>query len=128
LSGFLNPERVSPPDIDMDFCMDGRDRVIEYVRNKYGSDKVAQIITFGKMKARAVVRDVGRVIDMPYKDVDRIAKLIPDTLNITIDEALRMEPELRKLEENDEKIKLLISLSRVLEGLPRHESTTLRAW
>lgn len=120
---FLNPERISPPDIDIDFCMDGRDQVIEYVRNKYGNDKVAQIITFGKMKARAVVRDVGRVLDMPYKEVDKIAKLIPDTLNITIDEALRQEPALRKLEEEDEKIKLLISLSRVLEGLPRHEST-----
>ncbi|WAC07162.1 MAG: DNA polymerase III subunit alpha [Thermodesulfobacteriota bacterium] len=120
---FLNPERISPPDIDMDFCMDGRDRVIEYVRNKYGNDKVAQIITFGKMKARAVVRDVGRALDMPYKDVDKIAKLIPDTLNITIDEALRLEPALRQLEEEDEKVKLLISLSRVLEGLPRHEST-----
>lgn len=120
---FLNPERISPPDIDIDFCMDGRDRVIEYVRNKYGNDKVAQIITFGKMKARAVVRDVGRALDMPYKEVDMIAKLIPDTLNITINEALRLEPALRKLEEEEEKIKLLISLSRVLEGLPRHEST-----
>ena len=120
---FLNPERISPPDIDIDFCMDGRDQVIEYVRNKYGNDKVAQIITFGKMKARAVVRDVGRVLDMPYKEVDTIAKLIPDTLNITINEALRLEPALRKLEEEEEKIKLLISLSRVLEGLPRHEST-----
>ena len=120
---FLNPERISPPDIDIDFCMDGRDQVIEYVRNKYGNDKVAQIITFGKMKARAVVRDVGRVLDMPYKEVDTIAKLIPDTLNITINEALRLEPALRKLEEEEEKIKLLFSLSRVLEGLPRHEST-----
>ena len=120
---FLNPERISPPDIDIDFCMDGRDKVIEYVRNKYGNDRVAQIITFGKMKARAVVRDVGRVLDMPYKEVDMIAKLIPDTINITIAEALRLEPALQKLEDEDEKVKLLISLSRVLEGLPRHEST-----
>jgi len=120
---FLNPERISPPDIDVDFCMEGRDKVIEYVREKYGKDRVAQIITFGKMKARAVVRDVGRVLDMPYKEVDKIAKLIPDTPNITIEESLRLEPMLRKLEEEDEKIKLLISLSRVLEGLPRHEST-----
>ncbi|MFH0814365.1 MAG: DNA polymerase III subunit alpha, partial [Pseudomonadota bacterium] len=120
---FLNPERISPPDIDVDFCMEGRDRVIDYVRHKYGKDNVAQIITFGKMQAKAVVRDVGRVIDMPYKEVDKIAKLIPNTPNITIDEALRLEPVLRKLEEEDEQIKLLISLSRVLEGLPRHAST-----
>ncbi|MBN2467475.1 MAG: DNA polymerase III subunit alpha [Deltaproteobacteria bacterium] len=120
---FLNPERISPPDIDVDFCMDGRDKVIEYVRSKYGMDNVAQIITFGKMQAKAVIRDVGRVLDMPYKDVDRIAKLVPNLLNITLDEALRQEPALKRLEEEDERIRLLLSLSRSLEGLPRHAST-----
>ncbi|MCD6353696.1 MAG: DNA polymerase III subunit alpha [Proteobacteria bacterium] len=120
---FLNPERISPPDIDTDFCMEGRDRVIDYVRNRYGKDKVAQIITFGKMQAKAVVRDVGRVLDMPYKDVDKIAKLIPNTLNITLKEALRQEPALKKLEKENKQIRELLSLAQVLEGLPRHAST-----
>lgn len=120
---FLNPERVSPPDIDIDFCMDGRDRVIEYVSAKYGTDNVAQIITFGKMQARAVIRDVGRALDMPYKDVDRIAKLIPNVLNITIDQALVQEPKLKELMEKDPQVDTLINLSRALEGLPRHAST-----
>ncbi|MBW1678727.1 MAG: DNA polymerase III subunit alpha [Deltaproteobacteria bacterium] len=120
---FLNLERISPPDIDVDFCMEGRDKVIDFVRSKYGKENVAQIITFGKMQAKAVIRDVGRVLDMPYKEVDRIAKLIPGTPNITLAGALRQEPTLRKLENQDEQIKLLISLSRVLEGLPRHAST-----
>jgi DNA polymerase-3 subunit alpha len=120
---FLNPERISPPDIDVDFCMEGRDHVIDYVRNKYGKENVAQIITFGKMQAKGVLRDVGRVLDMPYKEVDHIAKLIPNTPNITLKEALRQEPALRKLESEDEQVKLLLSLARVLEGLPRHVST-----
>lgn len=120
---FLNPERVSPPDIDIDFCMDGRDRVIEYVSAKYGTDNVAQIITFGKMQARAVIRDVGRALDMPYKDVDRIAKLIPNVLNITIDQAVMQEPKLKELMEKDPQVDTLIKLSRALEGLPRHAST-----
>jgi len=120
---FLNPERISPPDIDVDFCMEGRDKVIDFVRSKYSKENVAQIITFGKMQAKGVIRDVGRVLDMPYKEVDQIAKLIPNTPSITLDEALRQEPALRKLASQDEQVKLLISLSRVLEGLPRHVST-----
>ena len=120
---FLNPERISPPDIDVDFCMEGRDKVIDFVRRKYGKERVAQIITFGKMQAKAVVRDVGRVLDMPYKEVDRIAKLIPSTPNITLAEALRQEPTLQNLENQSEQVKLLISLSQALEGLPRHAST-----
>jgi len=120
---FLNPERISPPDIDVDFCMEGRDQVIDFVRNKYGKEKVAQIITFGKMQAKGVVRDVGRVLDMPYKEVDQIAKLIPNTPNITLEEALNQEPALKKLESENGQIRLLLSLSKVLEGLPRHAST-----
>jgi DNA polymerase III subunit alpha len=120
---FLNPERVSPPDIDIDFCMDGRDSVIEYVTNKYGKDNVAQIITFGKMQAKAVIRDVGRALDMPYKEVDKIAKLVPNVLNITIEQAIVQEPKLKELMEKDQQIATLINLSRSLEGLPRHAST-----
>lgn len=120
---FLNPERISPPDIDIDFCMEGRDKVIEYVRRRYGKDKVAQIITFGKMQAKAVVRDVGRALGMAYADVDRISKLIPNVIGITLETAIKQEPELKKLVEEDEQIRHLISLSKVLEGLPRHAST-----
>ncbi len=120
---FLNPERVSPPDIDIDFCMEGREKVIEYVSAKYGTENVSQIITFGKMQARAVIRDVGRALDMPYKDVDRIAKMIPNVLNITIDQALVQEPKLKELMEKDPQVDTLINLSRALEGLPRHAST-----
>jgi DNA polymerase III subunit alpha len=120
---FLNPERVSPPDIDIDFCMDGREEVIQYVRNKYGEDHVAQIITFGKMQARAVIRDVGRAMDMPYGEVDRIAKLIPNTLNITLDEALKQEPRLQDLTKTNAEVGKLITHARALEGLPRHAST-----
>lgn len=119
---FLNPERVSPPDIDIDFCMQGREEVIQYVRNKYGADRVAQIITFGKMQARAVIRDVGRALDMPYGEVDRIAKMIPNTLNITLDEALAQEPRLRDLARQNPDVQRLINLARSLEGLPRHAS------
>jgi DNA polymerase-3 subunit alpha len=120
---FLNPERVSPPDIDIDFCMEGRDRVIEYVTSKYGKENVAQIITFGKMQAKGVIRDVGRALDMPYKEVDKIAKLIPNVLNITVDQAVSQEPKLKELTEKDSQVATLINLSRSLEGLPRHAST-----
>jgi len=120
---FLNPGRISMPDIDIDFCVDGRDEIIEYVTNKYGKENVAQIITFGKMQAKGVVRDVGRVLDMPYKDVDKIAKLIPNTPNISLKDAIKQEPRLMELEQKDEKIRNLISLAKSLEGLPRHAST-----
>ena len=117
---FLNPERVSMPDFDVDFCMDGRDRVIEYVGQKYGRDRVSQIITYGTMAAKAVVRDVGRVLGHPYGFVDRIAKLIPFELGITLDDALEKEPELKKLYDAEEEIKNLIDLARSLEGLTRN--------
>lgn len=120
---FLNPERVNPPDIDVDFCMNGRDKVIEYVTNKYGKDKVAQIITFGKMLAKGVIRDVGRSLDMPYNEVDKIAKLIPNDLGITIDRAISQEPKLKELIKSDPQIANLITVSRSLEGLTRHSST-----
>jgi DNA polymerase III subunit alpha len=118
---FLNPERVSMPDMDIDFCMNQRERVIAYVQEKYGN--VSQIITFGKMKAKAVIRDVGRVMNMAYKDVDKIAKLVPITLNITLEEALKVEPRLRELEEKDPQVKQLLKIGRALEGLTRHAST-----
>ncbi len=121
---FLNVERASLPDIDVDFCMRRREEVIRYVREKYGGrDYVAQIATFGQMKARAVVRDVGRALGMPYPQVDKIAKLIPETLGITLKEALAAEPRLRELVEKDEKVRELISIAMALEGLPRHSST-----
>ena len=120
---FLNPERVSPPDIDIDFCIDGREEVIQYVRHKYGEDHVAQIITFGKMQARAVIRDVGRAMDMPYGEVDRIAKMIPNTLNITLAEALKQEPRLQELAKTNSEVGRLLTLAKSLEGLPRHAST-----
>ena len=120
---FLNPERVSMPDFDIDFCMDGRDRVIDYVAEKYGRDRVSQIITYGTMAAKAVVRDVGRVLGMSYGHVDRIAKLIPFELGITLEEALRKEPELKRLYAEDEEITNLIDLARSLEGLTRSAGT-----
>ena len=120
---FLNPERVSMPDIDIDFCYERRQEVIDYVVEKYGEDKVAQIITFGTMAARAAIRDVGRALDMPYNDVDKVAKMIPQELKITIDKALNMNRELKDLYEDDEQVKYLIDMSRRLEGLPRHSST-----
>ncbi|UCD71412.1 MAG: DNA polymerase III subunit alpha [Syntrophobacterales bacterium] len=120
---FLNPERISMPDVDVDFCMKGRDEVIRYVTEKYGNDNVAQIITFGKMQAKAVVRDVGRALDMPYNEVDRIAKLIPNTLSITLDQALLQEPKLRELMESDERVSSLVTTAKSLEGLARHAST-----
>lgn len=119
---FLNPERVTMPDIDIDFCMDRRDEVIRYVTEKYGKDNVAQIITFGTMMAKGVLRDVGRTLDMSYNDVDRIAKLVPNRLNITLDDALQEEPRLRELQENDPLVGKLIDTARRLEGLTRHAS------
>lgn len=122
---FLNPERVSMPDFDIDFCQDRREEVIRYVQQKYGHDKVAQIITFGKLQARAVLRDVGRVLQMPYGQVDRICKLVPaNPANpVTLQEALDMEPELRREMKNEEAVAQLITLSLQLEGLYRHAST-----
>jgi len=117
---FLNPERVSMPDFDIDFCMEGRDRVIEYVAGKYGRERVSQIITYGTMAAKAVVRDVGRVLGMTYGYVDRIAKLIPFELGITLDAALEKEPELQRLYQAEEEVKNLIDLARSLEGLTRN--------
>jgi len=120
---FLNPERVSMPDIDIDFCYENRDNVIDYVKRKYGQENVAQIITFGTMAARGVIRDVGRVMGLPYQDVDRIAKLIPMELNITLDAALKQEPRLKELADTDPRIAKLVETSKALEGLTRHAST-----
>ena len=117
---FLNPERVSMPDFDVDFCMEGRDRVIDYVADKYGRERVSQIITYGTMAAKAVVRDCGRVLGMSYGFVDRIAKLVPFELGITLDDALEKEPELKKLYDTEDEIKNLIDLARSLEGLTRN--------
>ncbi|MEP7311874.1 MAG: DNA polymerase III subunit alpha, partial [Pseudomonadota bacterium] len=120
---FLNPERVSMPDFDVDFCMEGRDRVIAYVSDKYGRERVSQIITYGTMAAKAVVRDVGRVLGHPYGFVDRIAKLIPFELGITLADALTKEPELGKLYQSDDEVRNLIDLARALEGLTRNAGT-----
>src|SRR5215813_3669 len=120
---FLNPERVSLPDIDMDFCMDRRGEVINYVVDKYGSDHVAQIITFGTLGAKAAIRDVGRVLEMPYAEADKVAKLVPNQLNITLQHALETEPRLRDLVDTDAKVKELMSIAQSLEGLARHAST-----
>ncbi|MBN2001524.1 DNA polymerase III subunit alpha [candidate division KSB1 bacterium] len=120
---FLNPDRISMPDIDTDFCPQGRDEIIRYVTQKYGCNKVSQIITFGKMQARAVIRDVGRAMNIPYGEVDRIAKLIPNILNIKLDEALKREPRLQEEQKNNPRIKKLLDLSLSLEGLNRHSST-----
>ncbi len=120
---FLNPERVSMPDFDIDFCYVRRQEVIDYVVQKYGSDHVAQIITFGTMAARAAVRDVGRALALGYQNVDAVAKMIPNELGMTIDKALSAVPELKKSYESDENIRQLIDVSRALEGMPRHAST-----
>jgi len=119
---FLNPERVSMPDIDVDFCYERRSEVIDYVSRKYGAEKVVQIVTFGTMAAKGVIRDVGRVMDMPYSYVSEIAKLVPNELNITLNQALEMNPELRKLYNEDENVHHLIDMCLRLEGLPRHTS------
>ncbi len=119
---FLNPERLTMPDIDIDFCFERRQEVIDYVTKKYGKDKVAQIVTFGTMAARAVIRDVGRALDLPYSQVDIAAKMIPAEIGITIEKALKINPDFKKLYEGDEDIKRLVDMSKRLEGLPRHTS------
>ena len=121
---FLNPERISMPDIDVDFCFERRQEVIDHVNRKYGKDRVVQIVTFGTMAAKGVIRDVGRVMDLPYSFVDSIAKMIPNEQNqgVPIKKALEMNPELRKLYQEDEQVHTLIDMSRRLEGLPRHTS------
>ena len=120
---FLNPERISMPDIDIDFCMRRRGEVIEYVRGKYGEKSVAQIITFGTMAAKAVLKDAGRALDMPYGEVDKIAKLVPNQLNIELEEALKQSPQLDSLRKTDERVKELVEVALRLEGLARHAST-----
>ena len=120
---FLNPERISMPDLDIDFCYERRQEVIDYVIDKYGTNRVSQIITFGTMAARAVIRDVGRAMDIPYGEVDSIAKKIPFKLGMTISKALEINPELREIYNNDENIKDLIDTSKLFEGMPRHSST-----
>ncbi len=117
---FLNPDRISMPDIDIDFCQRRRDEVIDYVRQLYGEESVSQIATFNILKAKSAVRDVGRVMGMPFGDVDRIAKLIPDELNITIEQALKDTPQLRELVEADDDVGLLVETASRLEGLARH--------
>lgn len=120
---FLNPERVSMPDIDIDFCFERRSEVIDYVVRKYGSDRVAQIITFGTMAARASIRDVGRALNIPYGEVDKVAKLVPAELHVTIERALNDSPELKELYDDKPEIKKLIDMAAALEGMPRHAST-----
>ena len=120
---FLNPDRISMPDIDIDFCIEGREKVINYIKERYGHKSVAQIITFGSMKAKSVIRDVGRVLGMTYGEVDKIAKMIPDDLKITIDKAEKVNQDLKKLIKQDAACKNLINISKKLEGLHRHAST-----
>src|ERR1051326_4611803 len=117
---FLNPERVSLPDIDVDFCMNRRGEVIDYVTRKYGRDNVAQIITFGTMAAKAAIKDVGRAMDLPYADVDRIAKMVPTQLNITLDQAIEESPQLNEAYEKDTQVRELLDTARKLEGLVRN--------
>ena len=119
---FLNPERVTMPDIDVDFCYTRRQEVIDYVSRKYGKEKVVQIVTFGTMAAKMVIRDVGRALDLPYATADQVAKMIPNELGITIEKALKVSKELRDLYEGDEQMRYLIDMSMRLEGLPRHTS------
>ena len=119
---FLNPERVTMPDIDIDFCVERRQEVIDYVTEKYGRDRVVQIVTFGTMAARMAIRDVGRALDLPYAFVDSVAKAVPMEPGITIGKALDMNPELKSMYEGDESVKKLIDMSLRLEGLPRHTS------
>jgi len=120
---FLNPDRKSMPDIDIDFCQERRDEIIRYVTEKYGRDNVAQIITFGKMLAKAVIRDVGRAMNIPYGEVDAIAKMVPNVLNITLADAIKMEPRLQEVAKKNERIQKLLNYSQALEGLNRHSST-----
>ncbi|MBI2151078.1 MAG: DNA polymerase III subunit alpha, partial [Acidobacteria bacterium] len=120
---FLNPERVSLPDIDIDFCMNRRASVIDYVTKKYGRENVSQIITFGTMAARGVIRDTGRGMEMTYAEVDKIAKMVPAELHITLDKALEQNPDLKSLTQNDPRVRELIDVAKRLEGLARHAST-----
>lgn len=120
---FLNPERMSPPDIDMDFCFERRGEIIHYVAKTYGYENVAQITTFGSMKTRQVIRDVGRALEVPYAEVDKIAKLVPEQLNITLKQALEREPRLRELRDTNPTVKDILTIAEKLEGLPRHAST-----
>jgi DNA polymerase-3 subunit alpha len=120
---FLNPERISMPDIDIDFCMNGRDDVIRYVTQKYGYDNVGYIVTFGTMKARGVIRDVGRVLNIPYNDVDKIAKMVPEGPKVTLASAMEEEPDLKKLENGQETERKLLRIAKALEGIARHSST-----
>lgn len=120
---FLNPERVSMPDIDIDFCIERRGEVIEYVKKKYGKENVSQIITFGTMKAKAAIRDVGRALNLTYAEADRIAKAVPFDLKMTLDRALETSPELRKMYDEDPKVAKVVDMSRAIEGMPRHAST-----
>jgi DNA polymerase-3 subunit alpha len=120
---FLNPERVSPPDIDVDFCFERRGEIIDYVSRAYGWQNVAHITTFGSMKTRQVIRDVGRALEVPYPEVDKIAKLVPEKLNITLEQSLQMEPRLRELRDSNPTVAEILSIAATLEGLPRHAST-----
>ena len=120
---FLNPERVSMPDIDIDFCIERRGEVIEYVKRKYGKENVSQIITFGTMKAKAAIRDVGRALNLTYAEADRIAKAVPFDLKMTLDRALETSPELKKMYDEDPKVAKVVDMSRAIEGMPRHAST-----
>lgn len=120
---FLNPERISMPDFDVDFCYEHRQDVIDYVSKKYGHDHVSQIITFGTMSARMVIRDVSRVLDVPYAEADALAKMIPNELHITIKKALEQNVELRQKYENDETVKRVLDIAMGLEGMPRQAST-----
>ena len=120
---FLNPERISMPDFDVDFCYEKRNKVIEYVSNKYGYDHVSQIITFGTMAAKMVIRDVARVLDVPYSEADTLAKMIPNELHITIKKALEQNKELNQMYENDETTKKILDIAMGLEGMPRQAST-----
>ena len=120
---FLNPERISMPDFDVDFCYEHRQDVIDYVSEKYGHDHVSQIITFGTMAAKMVIRDVARVLDVPYGDVDKIAKMIPFEIHMTLDKALEQNRELKEQYENDETTRQIIDIAKGLEGMPRNAST-----
>ena len=120
---FLNPERISMPDFDVDFCYERRGEVIDYVERKYGKDHVSQIITFGTMSARMVIRDVGRALDMPYAECDKLAKMIPNELHITIKKAMEQNKELRDLYESDDEIHKMLDIAMALEGMPRQAST-----
>ncbi len=120
---FLNPERLSPPDIDVDFCYERRGEIIDYVTKTYGRQNVAHITTFGSMKTRQVIRDVGRALEVPYAEVDKIAKLVPEKLNVTLEQSLQMEPRLRELRDNNPAVAEVLAIAAVLEGLPRHAST-----